>query len=350
MKTLAEKFTIIAEQLAAAAAEAYTARNVSNIKLQAILDTLDLIIVNNAANAKAILAAIGQNSPCMPCPTPPIVIPPIGTTPLPVNTEACQRAQAFLNFMVEVFTVLDVASAVGIGFNPALITDAFNQVIATLTGVDEPDPISFPEAVQLVGDLVSYIASNLLVGNTLVGLFMPLYSDLRDALASAGSADEAKVQYDAIIGLAELGAFEAPVLIDAAYSAAYTYFFDPASEPDLSGISGDVCAGISGCETQASATTSINGGGDLDIVAWTAPFNAVNNQGGNTSTQLTWCTDDLAGWTATATRQVRIFDGNTNMGEPTAGTPFTFPATTSFVAFVGLGAGGAFTVELCPPE
>jgi len=349
MTTLTEKFTTFEEQVAAQAATMGAYVDTVEGKLQAVLDLLDVMNANNAANARAILAAISQNSPCMPCPTPPIVIPPVGTTPLPVNTEACQRAQAFLNFMVEVFTVLDVASSVGIGFNPALITDAIDQVIATLGAADQPDPISFPEAVQLVGDLVSYIASNLLVGNTLVGLFMPLYSDLRDALASAGSADEAKVQYDAIVALAGLGAFEEPVIRDAAYSAAYTYFFDPASTPNLTGISGDVCAGISGCETQASAGTSINGGGTLDIVAWTAPFNAVNNQGGNTSTQLTWCTDDLAGWTATATRQVRIFDGNTNMGEPTAGTPFTFPATTSFVAFVGLGAGGAFTVDLCPP-
>lgn len=348
MTTLSEKFTALQAQLTAEEAAANTDRDLTNTKLQAILDQLDLIIVNNAANARAILAAISQNSPCMPCPTPPIVIPPIGTTPLPVNTEACQRAQAFLNFMSGVFTVLDVASSVGIGFNPALITDAFNQVIATLGGVDEPDPISFPEAVQLVGDLVSYIATNLLVGHTLAGEFAPLYGDLRDALANAGSADAAKVAYDEIIAGADSTDEEKAVLVDAAYTAAYTYFFDPASEPNLTGTDPDAC-GISGCETQSSVPTSIDGGGLIEIVAWTAPFNATNNNGGSTSSQLSWCTDDLHNWTVTCTEQYRVFDGNTVLATQAANTSFIFPATTSFVAIVRNGGSSAFTAEVCPP-
>lgn len=348
MTTLTEKFTALEAQLATEAAEADTDRNVTNVKLQAILDQLDLIIVNNAANARAILAAISQNSPCMPCPTPPIVIPPIGTTPLPVNTEACQRAQAFLNFMTGAFTVLDVASSVGIGFNPALITDAFNQVIATLGGVDQPDAISFPEAVQLVGDLVSYIATNLLVGNTLVGEFTPLYGSLRDALANAGSADAAKVAYDAIVSASSSTGEEKAVMIDAAYGAAYTYFFDPASEPNLTGTDPDAC-GITTCEVQSSVPTSIDGSALIEIVAWTAPFNASSTSGGNSSTQLSWCTDNLNGWTITATADCRCFNGPSTLGDLTAGVPFTVVFNTDHLALVRINGSSAFTAELCPP-
>jgi hypothetical protein len=246
MSDLTAKFAALETQLADQETAANTDRDLTNTKLQAVFDELDLILVNNAANARAILAAIAQNSPCATCPTPPIVIPPIGTTPLPVNAEACQRSQAFVSFMAQVFTVLDLASAVGIAFSPSLVTDAFNQVIAGIGGSDSPNAISFPEAVQLVGDLVSYIATNLLVGHTLSGLFAPIANDIRDALYSAGDADAARGAYQAIIASSGLGTYEAPVLNDAAYSDAFTYFFDPDSTPDLTGFSGSACTLPSG--------------------------------------------------------------------------------------------------------
>lgn len=248
MTTLTEKFDALETQLAAQAATTNAYIDTVETKLQALFDTLDIMLVNNAANTKALIAAIGQNSPCAPCPTPPLSIPPVGTITLPVDEEGCKRSQAFLNFMQEVFTVLDLASSVGVGFNPSLITDAFNQVIASIGGGDSPDAISFPEAVQLVGDMVSYVATNILVGDTLVGLFSPLYVSLRNALYSAGSASAAKSAYDAIIDASSMDGYRKAVLKDAAYGAAYTYFFDPASDPDLSGLSGTVCSFVGdGC-------------------------------------------------------------------------------------------------------
>jgi len=165
-------------------------------RLDAVNVALDIITNNNATNTKLILAAIGQNSPCAPCPTPPIVIPPVDATPHPIDADKCKRVQAFLHTMAEVFTVLDVASSVGIGFNPSLITDAFNQVIATLGNGDETPVISFPEAVQLVGDLVSYVATNILVGGTLNGYFSPLVFDLQDALYSSSTPADAQSAYN----------------------------------------------------------------------------------------------------------------------------------------------------------
>lgn len=241
MSDLSAKFTTLETQLASQATAIQALVDGVEAALDLINAQLDTQTINNAANTRALLAAIGQNSPCMPCPTPPILIPPIGTTPLPIDEDACKRAQAFIAFMNEVFTVLDLASAVGIGFNPAVITDAINQVIAGLSGGDSPDPISFPEAVQLVGDLVSYIATNLLVGDTLLGLFTPLYSDLKAQLYLSGDAAAAQSAYNAVVDATEMDGYRKAVLKDAAYGAAYTYFFDPASDPDLTGFSGDNC-------------------------------------------------------------------------------------------------------------
>lgn len=348
MTTLTEKFSALEAELAILSETTNGYIDTTETKLQAIFDQLDLILVNNAANARALLAAIGQNSPCMPCPTPPIVIPPIGTTPLPINSAACQRSQAFLQFMNGVFTVLDVASSVGIGFNPALITDAFNQVIATLTGVDEPDPISFPEAVQLVGDLVSYIATNLLVGHTLTGIFAPLQPDLRLALFGAGSADEAKAQYDAIVSASDLSTYEKAVLIDAAYGAAYTYFFDPASEPNLAGFDGGACFG-SACFVFESVTTLLGGTTSVAAVEWSSIFDPVNDVNGFTSDHMTWATVDMVGWKVKPDNQVtiRTFDGDTGTGI-NPNTVYTIPGATTFVA-IHRGDTTPFTVQVCPP-
>lgn len=348
MSDLSEKFAELEATITALSETTDSYIDTTEAKLQAIFDELDLILVNNAANTRALLAAIGQNSPCAPCPTPPIVIPPIGTTPLAVNEEACKRAQAFLNFMDQVFTVLDLASSVGIGFNPALITDAVNQVIASLTGADSPDPISFPEAVQLVGDLVSYIATNLLVGHTLVGQFTPLYADLRDALATAGSAGAAKDQYDSIVSGSSLSSEEQAVIIDAAYGAAYTYFFDPDSLPDLAGLDGTLC-GFVDCTTLSSASSNISGT-VIHALVWTSPFTAVADDGsGTTSDHNNWTTDDIDFYTVTPTHTVRFFYGGGGHSDLSAGVPWVVDMHTTHAAMVVTGANVAFTVEICPP-
>jgi len=269
MSDLTDKFTTLESQLSAQ----HTETQSSIADLQTALDflgtSLDIIIANNATNTRMLLAAIGQNSPCMPCPTPAIVIPPTGSTGLPVDEDACKRAQAFLNFMEAAFTVLDIASAVGIGFNPSLITDAFNQVIASLSGGDSPNAISFPEGVQLVGDMINYVALNLLRGATLVDSFAPLYFDLRDAMYIAGSGSAAQSAYVAVVNGSALDSDIKEVIKHAAYNDLFTYFFDPTSSPDLTGIDGSVCAGglndITSC-TDFVATPATSGGHSFYIV------------------------------------------------------------------------------------
>jgi hypothetical protein len=263
MGDLTAKFTGLEEQLDTEHTATQASLDAINTRLDEFSTTLDTLLANNAVNTRALLAAIGQNSPCAPCPTPPIIIPPTGTTGLPIDSDACKRSQAFLNFMEGVFTVLDVASSVGIGFNPSLITDAFNQVIASLSGGDSPNAISFPEGVQLVGDMINYVALNLLRGSTLVGSFIPLYSDLRDAVYLSGSPDAAKTAYRNVIASSDLDSDIKTVLEDAAYNDLFSYFFDAGTSPDLTGLDGGVCSGslhgITSCQTFSTVETSRGG-------------------------------------------------------------------------------------------
>lgn len=244
MSDLTAKFTTLEGQLSDEHTETQASLDAINSRLDEFSTTLDTLLANNATNTRYLLAAIGQNSPCAACPTPPILIPPPGETTIPINTEACKRAQAFLAFMQDVFTVLDLASSVGIGFNPSLITDAFNQVISSFGGSDSPNVISFPEAVQLVGDLVNYVALNLTRGATLIASFAPMYFDLRSALYTAGTPGAAKSAYRGVIAGSGIDSDIKAVLSDAAYNDVFSYFFDPASSPDLTGFSGSVCAPV----------------------------------------------------------------------------------------------------------
>lgn len=357
MSDLTAKFTALEEQVATEHAEAQTTREAINTRLDEFSITLDTLLENNAYNTRLLLSAIGQNSPCAVCPTPPIVIPPFGATTLPVDTEACQRAQAFLNFMEGAFTVLDIASAVGIGFNPSLITDAFNQVIASLGGGDSPNPPSFPESVQLVGDLINYIALNLLRGSTLVGSFAPLYFDLRDALYLAGSPSAAKGQYTSVINSSSLDSDIKTVLIDAAYNDALSYFFDPTSDPDLTGIDGEACAGdifdIVGCTD--FLTTAVSRGGHN---YWSLPFPP------SYGPDPQFIAGDFFGWTI----EVVGGDAGAVMGtyrDPVGGAgvligtdqpgddPRPVVAHTTAIGFFSVAFAedvGPFTLRLCPPE
>lgn len=263
MSDLTAKFTALEEQLTSEHTEEQAVLDAMSARLDEFSTTLDTLLANNAVNTRMLLAAIGQNSPCMPCPTPPLVIPPTGVGVLPIDPEACQRAQAFMNFMAQAFTVLDLASSVGIGFTPSLVTDAFTQVIASLTGGDSPNVISFPEAVQLVGDLINYVVLNLLRGATLSASFTSLYDDIRDAVYFAGTPAAAQSAYAIVIAASGLDSDIKTVLTDAAYNDIFSYFFDSASDPDLTGIDGSVCSGSLGSITACTdfATTIVARGG-----------------------------------------------------------------------------------------
>jgi len=347
MSDLTAKFASLQAQLSTQAAEMQLLVDTVEPKLQFVLDLMDTMIVNNAANAQAILSAIGQSGACAICPTPPLLIPPTDPTTRPVNQDKCKRVQAFLHAMQEVFTVLDVASSVGIGFSPQLIIDAFNQVIADLGNTDETGLISFPEAVQLVGSLINYTASNIFVGGTLSGYFAPLVLDLRDAMYSPTTPAATQSAYNGVIAASSVPGYAQNVLIDAAYNALWSYYFDPASTPNLAGYDGFACAGAE-CITFTSQAVALSCGGSDGVIVWEDPFIGLTDDGAGCSAAVgVWTNTDLMPWTITPTANVRVFMGLGSFVDIAANDTYQHGSGTSHAAIVYLSGELPFDVTLC---
>jgi hypothetical protein len=250
MSDLTTKFAALEEQLSAQAAATNGLVDTVEAKLQALFDELDIMLINNAANTKALLKAMAQNNPCASCDAALIAVPPTDPTSNPVDEDKCLRTQAFLHAMTGVFTVLDTMSAFGVPFTPSLIGDAINQVAADLENGDTTPLPSFPEMVQIVGDGINYVAGGFLVGDTLVGYYTPLILDLRDAIYAADSPAAAQSAYNALIDAQEgIPGYAKPLMKDAAYNEMWSFYFDPTSGINTTGYDGSVCAPTSDCVT-----------------------------------------------------------------------------------------------------
>lgn len=271
MSDLTTKFAALSEQLAAQATASDALVDTVEAKLQALFDEIDTIIVNNAANTRAILLALGSLDPCACAGTPTLIVPPIGTTPIGVSSEQCQRIQAFLHTMQEIFTVLDVASAFSVGLNFSLVSNSINEVITSIESGSDLPVISYPEANLLINDVINYIIGNLLVGGTLSGYFSSVLFDLRDGMALSNSASSAKSFYDGVINASGLPSYVKPVIKDAAYGALYSYYFDPGTAPNLTGYDGSLCmgclTGITGCTSFDAAPATASGASWYAVIA-----------------------------------------------------------------------------------
>jgi len=263
MSDLTAKFEALEEQLDAADAATQAKLTAIQTALDFINTQLDTQTINNAANTRYLAGLLSQNSPCVDCGDVSLVVPPTGETPFSQTDEFCQRVQAFLHAMQQVYTALDVMSAFGVGFNLAVLTAAFNEVITALENGDTTPLPSFPEAVQIVGDGISYVAGNLFVGHTLVGLFAPLYFDLLKPMFQAGNAGAAQAVYNGVIDGTDYSIFEMRILEHAAYNALYSYYFDPASDPNLTGYDGTICydsiVGITECTDYVATEVTLFG-------------------------------------------------------------------------------------------
>lgn len=241
MSDLTAKFEALEEQLDAADAA-------TQAKLIAMQEALDLInaqldtqTINNAANTRYLANALAQNNPCVDCGGTSLVVPPTDGTGVLPSVDTCKRVKAFLHAMGEVFTVLDVMSTFGVGFNTSIITEAFNEVIVALANSDTTPMPSFPEMVQIVGDGVSFIATNILVGHSLSELFSALVPDMIKPMFAGGSASGAQSAYDSIIDASDYSIWEKRLLQHSAYNELFSYYFDSGSTPNLAGYDGTTC-------------------------------------------------------------------------------------------------------------
>jgi hypothetical protein len=349
MSDLTDKFAALEDQLA-------TQDTAMEASLSSILDVLSLINTsvdtlnsNAATNTRAILQALAALDPCACAGTPTLVVPPVITTPITANTELCKRIQAFLHTMQEIMTVLDVASTFSVGLNFTLISNSFNEVIAAIEGGSTVPTISFAEASQLLNDMINYVIGNLLVGDTLSDLFSAQLFDLRDAMSAGTDASSMQSLYNGVIDASGLPSYVKPVFEHSAYNDLYSFYFDPASTPDLTGIDGSVC-GLSDCmDISATQNITYNGSGAYAAIVWPSPFTATNNGGFSNWGANVVETGSLAGYTLVPTANVRIYEnsGSGTFSDVTA--TFTFTFGSGNIALVYSPSNEAFTITLCPP-
>lgn len=243
MSDLTAKFTALEEQLAAQAEVTDGFIDEVEGKLDLIFNTLDVMNVNNAANTKYLLAALSQGVTCFDCP-PTALTPPVADgTVQPIDEDRCKRLQALLRFLLSYITVQNGLSAFAVPFNPSLLVTAFNQAITNIGIADTPPTPSFPEIVQLGGDLLSYTGHNLTVGGSLVDYWVTVASSLLTAMYASTTAAGAVGAYQSIINGSDLPDYVKAVFIDDGYAGAFNWYLDPANSPDLTDFDGDVCGG-----------------------------------------------------------------------------------------------------------
>lgn len=220
--------------------------------LQSTQDTMQTTLTalndNQATNARLLLNAIGNISACTPCPLPSLTTPPLGTTTPGISNDACKRVQAFLHAVETILTYGDYLINGGLFASPSNINDMIAQAIDVLENPDTTPLPSWTEVVVIAADVASWIVNNLVNGDTFVGDFTPLESDLQDAMFNAGNVAAIKAAYMSTIDASSTRGYAKPVFKQIAYDALFTYYFDPSTTPNLTGYSGTVCTGVgSGC-------------------------------------------------------------------------------------------------------
>jgi hypothetical protein len=310
------------------------------------------------SQGKSQIQVISANNPCG-CSTPPsLVVPPIGTTPIGISSDQCKRIQAFLHTVQEIVTTLDAVSSFSISLDFTLLNNSINEVITSIESGSDLPVISFPEGVQLVGDTITYVADNLLVGGSLSSYFSSVYFDLRGGMALGGSASDMQGLYNGVIDASDLPSYVKPVLKDAAYRALYSYYFDTGTSPNLTGYDGSVCGGdlhgITSCQVFTSTAISLDGATFqyLDVpIATTTP---------------TWgIVGDFYGYTLEILAQVgshntRFFgvdsDGTLHLHHSLAHDEgvYTIVDHDYGIAIIstydGTSADWPFTIRVCPPS
>lgn len=361
MSDLSAKFSELETQLATQSATIGGYIDTVEAKLQAIADTLDILNENNAANTKALLAALGQTGACFPCPTPSIVVPPLVTTPAPVNTAFCQRSQAFVHAIHSILAAMDTLQSFNVVGTFSVLNDAISEIINGIISGGSPPLPSFPETVNIVGDYVSYAGERLFSGVGLVDQFSPLESVLTNALFNAGSAEAAQAAFNASIDGSGASTGAKLLFKAVGYSALYSYYFDPGSSPDVSGYDGSLCGITPGsCFTFDLVLTHQSNGNDFYCM--TSDFGLFTPAGAIVVGGSTYTSDidmyyngNLEGWTAYANMSSLIVAYRTGDLSDTGGLstlgisadsahPTTLPFPTGSFFFFSVNPG---TVTLC---
>ena len=355
MSDLTGKFAALEEQLAEQAATSNALVDTVEELLNTIFNTIDVMNENNSVNTRALLAAIGAISPCMPCPTPALTVPPTDTTGVPIDSDHCKRVQAFLQAMARIFVVLDTMSAFAIPFNPQLVIDAWTQVITALENSDTTPLPSYPEAMQIVGTGINYIAGNFLVGGSLSDDFASIRSAIQGGMYGSTTAASAQAQYDSIIDASSVPSYAKPLMKAAAYNDLFSYYFDATSTPNLTGLSGTACSAplvdITECMDFTSHDATI--GGDTYAVVVADPVYSGNNI--FTAGNFNGFTFQVLSSTLGTEVRLDYYNPDTSYSNGSLLIPATgIVLMTAVTAAIGMHAnfpnlGGGFVIRVCPP-
>jgi hypothetical protein len=258
--------------------------------------------------------------------------------------------------MQEIFVTLDFASAFSIGLNFSLIKNSLDEVVTSIESGSDLPVISYPEAIQLIGDMVNYVAGNLLVGSSLSAYFSSVLLALRSGMSLSTSPGDMKSSYDGVIDDSSLPSYVKPVLKNAAYGALYTYYFDPDSTPNLTGYDGTLCGGalidITSCHNFTSVpffSTPVTlqvidlpprYGGHIgriqgDFIGWSV--RVVSIDGGDSVKLYRWTDPDT----------LNLLDESVASLTPMNISDHT--AAITIQTGSGAGDGDPFIVEICPP-
>jgi hypothetical protein len=362
MTTLTDKFTEFETQVAAEMAAMALYVDTVEGKLQSVLDFLDIMNTNNAANTKALLAAMGQTGACFPCPTPSIVVPPVATNPITPNTHSCQLGQGIISTLHNILDAMDTLQSFNVVGSFNVINDAISQVIAAVAAGDTIPLPSFPETVNIVGNYVSYAGERVFSGVGLVEQFSPIEGDILAAIYAAEDPSAAQAAYNGVIDGSSVSLVGKLLFKAIAYNALWSYYYDPESTPDVSGFDGTLCGGT-GCQTIASEAVSADDASFpeltprqmIQISGWPSMNDSLF---GTTFGEFVVADSWPGGGTLTLLSGAGArFVGNAGGAfahQLELGVPYDIPSTVTnwFVDDVtaGLTLGGAYTLEYCPPE
>lgn len=358
MSDLTAKFAALETQLSAQAVITDGLVDTVEEKLQAIFDELDLMLVNNAANTKYLIAALGQGAACFPCPTPTTVVPPIATTPTTVDSDHCLRSQWIITTIQSLIAKMDVLQSYNVPATFSVLNDAISEVVGAIGAGDTIPLPTFPEVVQLVGTYFSYVGERAFTGVDLSSQFSTLYGPLVTAVNLSSDAGNARSQYEAIIDASDASTGAKFLFKAIAYNALWTYAFDPESMPDTGAFDGGACGvelpDITVCTNFGSTTSTFDGADFSYINLPPHPADPV------------WCiAGDYNGWTISIEPNVvdmvaiRLFKlvGSTLSLMVTLtphSDPFTITSTTDAIGIIH-GNGGdhfdePFVARICPPS
>jgi len=267
MTNLTDKITTVTDQMSEDTSTIATILANMNDTLGLLNTALDTLNNNQATNTKYLLAAIGANSPCAPCPTPSLEVPPLDSTPVEPTDEQCQRAQALVHALQALAAKFDVLNNFGVGFNPTVALAGIQEV---LDGIGEVSPIPAPswsEVANIVSWSLAYATANFTVGVSLSEYLSPLVFTLRDAFFNCSSAAEAQSALDTALAGASVPYGAKQLLRALLYNDLCNYYLDPGSSPTLSGFDGTVCSEVlpTECITRHSNLVDL-GGFTRDII------------------------------------------------------------------------------------